>query len=153
MEPTTPFHRLSVTEAAERLGVSPSTLRRLSDTYAPHLSAGVAKRPRTYSEHDLERLSLAVRLKAQAVNPATIAERLAVTQVGEVVAELPATTPQTGHSGVLAPPAVVEALTGRIEALERRQREIVLGGYLAGVASGLLAGMVLMWAAYLLARI
>lgn len=167
-------------QAADRLQISPNTLRNWSDAYGDHLSE--AARPgtqpeRRFTEHDLTILEYIKQLRAEGMEKDQIRQRLGETQFADVeVLKAPTTTLQAPTDSLVAPstqppdtlqapqlPAVVlEAVLRRLDAAEAdakanraevkygRQRDTLV--FLLGLTAGIVLCVGLLFVAALLMR-
>lgn len=150
---------LATKPAANRLQVSPNTLRNWSDQYKLFLSAGAqagAQPERRFTEKDLVVLTYIKQLRAEGLQAPEITQRLTETtfQDNEVLVEAPKIAIQPAPIAPEALPAVQESrsddsgvimaittLQSRFEALERSvgesRRDFVSGVAVGFIGAGL----------------
>lgn len=141
----------TVSQAAQQLGVSPSTVRRLCGEYAAHLSPGASPSAGSYrrlSQVDLQTLSEVIRMRNEGLLADTIKEQLSSMVFSPALTESPQVA-QGGPGGAIVPWAMVEALESvqrRLEDLEAQRTRIdVVFVAVAAFIAGLIVGLAVWW--------
>lgn len=141
----------TVSQAAQQLGVSPSTVRRLCGEYADHLSPGASPSAGSYrrlSQADLQTLSEVIRMRNEGLLADTIKEQLSSMVFAPALTESPQAAIE-GPGGALVPVVVIDALESvqrRLEALEaQRQRVDVAFLTVMAFIAGLIVGLAVWW--------
>lgn len=122
------YQVLTVSQAADALGVSPSSVRRLCSEYAGHLSDGANPGKgsvRKLSKRDIRSLSEVVRLKAEGKDTDSIRQQLGNTVFHEDTE--PPQAAQEAHSAAFMPAVIVNSLQvidSRLQALESQQSQL-----------------------------
>jgi DNA-binding transcriptional MerR regulator len=142
----------TVSQAAEQLETSRSTVRRWASDYAAHLSplANPERgKERRFTIRDIEILREVSQMRALGVDPEEVGERLKTMVPAIEVEQLPTTTAQASPGAAVVPAVVVDSLQrieDRLQALEgdRRRMDVVYLVLIAFIA-GLLLGLAVWW--------
>lgn len=133
---------LTVGEVADRVGVSSTTVRRYGDKYAAHLSDRAKKRPRTFTETDVARLTVAYQMVGKGANFEEVSEAIKDLKTGDVLPRL-----EAGEEAPLAKPGDVSSVdiqsfitpyleaqvTRAVDLQQRRTIEIFTAGAVVGI--------------------
>lgn len=144
---------------SQQLGVSAFTVRRWCEWHSDHLSPGANPspgRPRKLDDRDLEVLRHVAQLRNQGLQTTEINTQLASMVFAVPVAQdAPPGLPEahsTAHSTALAPNVAIDAttalqaITGRLDAIERTQRDRFTWFLYGFLACGVIFGLMLLLA-------
>lgn len=143
---------VTVSQAAQQLGVSPSTVRRLCGEYADQLSLGASPSAGTYrrlSRADVQTLSEVIRMRNEGMGADAIRAQLSSMVFAPALSEQTQDSPRapkTALAIVDALQSIVAPLAARVDALEaQRQRVDVIFVALAAFIAGLIVGLAVWW--------